>query len=186
MFDVVILDYKRTPIGSFNGSLSTVPVTRLGATVIKGLINNTGIDPEKINEIIMGNVLSAGVGQAPARQAAIYGGLSDSVESTTINKMCGSGLKAIMLSHQIILSNEFKIMIAGGMENMSQAPYYLLDSRTGMRIGHNKVIDSLIHDGLWDPYQDMSMGNCAEILAKEENYSREKQDEFALESYRRS
>ena len=128
MSDVFIIDYKRTPIGSFNGLLSTIPVTRLGATVISSLLASSGIDPDKINEVIMGNVLSAGVGQAPARQAAIYGGLPDSVESTTINKMCGSGLKAIMLSQQIILSNESYIMIAGGMENMSLSPHIILKS----------------------------------------------------------
>mgnify|MGYP002823298700 CR=1 FL=1 len=182
----MIASIARTPIGSFQGNLSSVPAVRLGALVIQETVRRSNISTDEINEVIMGNVLSAGIGQAPARQSAIYAGLPKSVECLTINKVCGSGLKAVMLADQAIRCGDAEVIIAGGMENMSQAPYYLLDSRTGMRIGHNKVIDSLIHDGLWDPYQDMSMGNCAEILAKEENYSREKQDEFALESYRRS
>ena len=144
MSDVVIIDYTRTPIGSFNGSLSNVPVTRLGATVIQGLINKVDLDPMIVDEVIMGNVLPAGVGQAPARQALIYGGLPDCVESTTINKMCGSGLKAIMLSRQILHSGSPGIMIAGGMENMSLSPHILLKSRIGNRLGHGKIIDTMI------------------------------------------
>ena len=186
MSEVVILDYTRTPIGSFNGSLSNVPVTKLGATVINGLINKIDINPENINEVIMGNVLPAGVGQAPARQALIYGGLPNSVESTTINKMCGSGLKAIMLSKQILSSGNPGIMIAGGMENMSLSPHIILKSRIGNRLGHGKIIDTMINDGLWDVYGQTHMGNCAELCAKKYNFTREQQDEFAINSYKKS
>tara|TARA_Y100001970_G_scaffold294055_1_gene446318 strand:- start:5989 stop:7170 length:1182 start_codon:yes stop_codon:yes gene_type:complete len=184
--EVVILDYTRTPIGAFNGLLSNVPVTKLGATVINGLINKTDINPEDINEVIMGNVLSAGVGQAPARQALIYGGLPDSVESTTINKMCGSGLKAIMLSNQILSSGDSAVMIAGGMENMSLSPHIILKSREGNRLGHGKIIDTMINDGLWDVYGQTHMGNCAELCAEKYNFSREEQDAFAVNSYKKS
>ena len=182
----IIASFARTPIGSFQGALSSVPAVHLGATVIRELVKRAGIHTEDVDEVIIGNVLSAGVGQAPARQAAIYGGLPNKVECMTINKVCGSGLKTVMLADQAIRCGDAEVIIAGGMENMSQAPYYLLDVRDGMRMGHKKVIDALIHDGLWDPYGDMHMGNCAEVLAKEENYSREEQDSFAVESYRRS
>ena len=182
----LIASIARTPIGSFQGVLSTVPAVELGATVIREAVKRAGIHTEDVDEVIIGNVLSAGVGQAPARQAAIYGGLPNKVECMTINKVCGSGLKTVMLADQAIRCGDAGVIIAGGMENMSQAPYYLLDVRDGMRMGHKKVIDALIHDGLWDPYGDMHMGNCAEVLAKEENYSREEQDSFAVESYRRS
>ena len=150
MAEALILDFARTPIGSFNGLLSNVPVTRLGALVIESLLKKTNVRPDEVDEVILGNVLSAGVGQAPARQAAIYGGLTNTVECTTINKMCGSGLKAIMLSNQIILSGDSKIMIAGGMENMSLSPHILSNSRIGNRLGHGKIIDTMIIDGLWD------------------------------------
>tara|TARA_Y100001968_G_scaffold95766_1_gene85938 strand:- start:149 stop:1327 length:1179 start_codon:yes stop_codon:yes gene_type:complete len=186
MSEVVILDYTRTPIGSFNGALSNIPVTKLGATVIRGLLNKIEIKPESIDEVIMGNVLPAGVGQAPARQALIYGGLPDCVESTTINKMCGSGLKAIMLSKQILSSGNSGVMIAGGMENMSLSPHILLKSRTGNRLGHGKIVDTMINDGLWDVYGQTHMGNCAELCAEKYNFSRQQQDEFAMRSYKRS
>ena len=182
----LIVSIARTPIGSFQGVLSSVPTVRLGAAVIKSSVERANIDPIHINEVIMGNVLSAGEGQAPARQASIYAGLPKSVECMTINKVCGSGLKSIMLADQAIRCGDADVIVAGGMENMSQSPYYLMDARDGMRLGHKKVVDSLIRDGLWDPYGDMHMGNCAEVLAKEENYSREEQDKFAVESYRRS
>ena len=182
----VIASIARTPIGSFQGTLSTVPAVRLGATAISGAVERAGINSGDVDEVIMGNVISAGMGQAPARQAAIYGGLSKKVECMTINKVCGSGLKAVMLADQAIRCGDAKVVIAGGMENMSQAPYYLMEARDGMRMGHKKAVDSLLQDGLWDPYGDMHMGNCAEILAKEENYTREEQDSFAIESYRRS
>tara|TARA_B100001115_G_scaffold19811_1_gene14242 strand:+ start:522 stop:1700 length:1179 start_codon:yes stop_codon:yes gene_type:complete len=186
MSDILIIDFARTPIGSFNGLLSNVPVTRLGATIIESLLKKTSIKPTDVDEVILGNVLPAGVGQAPARQAAMYGGLPDSVECTTINKMCGSGLKAIMLSNQIISSGDSKIMIAGGMENMSLSPHILPNSRMGNRLGHGKIIDTMIIDGLWDVYGQTHMGNCAELCAKEYNFSREEQDEFAIQSYKKS
>jgi acetyl-CoA C-acetyltransferase len=182
----LIASIARTPIGSFQGALSMVPAVKLGATVIREVVQRAGINTEDVDEVIIGNILSAGVGQAPARQAAIYGGLPNKVECMTINKVCGSGLKTVMLADQAIRCGDAEVIIAGGMENMSQAPYYLLGARKGMHMGHKKVIDALIHDGLWDPYGDMHMGNCAEVLAKEENYSREEQDCFAIESYRRS
>ena len=182
----VITAIARTAIGSFQGVLSTVPTVRLGAAVIKSAVERAGLKGNQIDEVIMGNVLSAGEGQAPARQAAIYAGLPDSVECMTINKVCGSGLKSVMLADQAIRCGDADVVVAGGMENMSLSPYYLMDARDGMRLGHKKVVDSIIGDGLWDPYGDMHMGNCAEVLAKEENYSREEQDSFAVESYRRS
>ena len=182
----VITAIARTAIGSFQGAFSSIPTVRLGATVIKSAVERAGLMGEDIDEVIMGNVLSAGEGQAPARQAAIYAGLPDSVECMTINKVCGSGLKSVMLADQAIRCGDAEVVVAGGMENMSLSPYYLMDARGGMRLGHKKVVDSIIGDGLWDPYGDMHMGNCAEVLAKEENFSREDQDAFAVESYRRS
>ena len=182
----VITAIARTAIGSFQGVLSSVPTVRLGAAVIKSAVERAGLKGEDIDEVIMGNVLSAGEGQAPARQAAIYAGLPNSVECMTINKVCGSGLKSVMLADQAIRCGDADVVVAGGMENMSLSPYYLMDARGGMRLGHKKVVDSIIGDGLWDPYGDMHMGNCAEVLAKEENFSREDQDAFAVESYRRS
>ena len=182
----VITAIARTAIGSFQGVLSTVPTVRLGASVIKSVVERSGLKGDQVDEVIMGNVLSAGAGQAPARQAAIYAGLPNSVECMTINKVCGSGLKSVMLADQAIRCGDADVVVAGGMENMSLSPYYLMDARDGMRLGHKKVVDSIISDGLWDPYGDMHMGNCAEVLAKEENFSRAEQDAFAVESYRRS
>ena len=182
----VITAIARTAIGSFQGVLSSVPTVRLGAVVIKSAVERAGLMGEDIDEVIMGNVLSAGEGQAPARQAAIYAGLPNTVECMTINKVCGSGLKSVMLADQAIRCGDAEVVVAGGMENMSLSPYYLMDARGGMRLGHKKVVDSIIGDGLWDPYGDMHMGNCAEVLAKEENFSREDQDAFAVESYLRS
>ena len=182
----VITAIARTAIGSFQGALSSIPTVRLGAAVIKSAVERAGLMGEDIDEVIMGNVLSAGEGQAPARQAAIYAGLPNTVECMTINKVCGSGLKSVMLADQAIRCGDADVVVAGGMENMSLSPYYLMDARGGMRLGHKKVVDSIIGDGLWDPYGDMHMGNCAEVLAKEENFSREDQDAFAVESYRRS
>jgi acetyl-CoA C-acetyltransferase len=175
----VIVSIARTPIGSFRGALSKVSAVHLGATAIQSAVKRSQIDPSEINEVIMGNVLSSGVGQAPARQASIYAQLPNSVECMTINKVCGSGLKSVMLADQAIRCGDADVIVAGGMENMSQSPYYLMDARDGMRLGHNKVMDSMIKDGLWDPYSDMHMGKCAEVLAKEENLSREEQDQFA-------
>ncbi len=182
----VIVSATRTPIGSFQGNLSSISTVQLGAKVIKSALSKSGLDGSQVDEVIMGNVLAAGEGQAPARQAAIYAGLPNTVECMTINKVCGSGLKAVMLADQAIRCKDADIVIAGGMENMSQAPYYLLDSRNGMRLGHKKTLDSIILDGLWDPYNNIHMGNCAEILAEEEIYTRQDQDNFAAESYKRS
>lgn len=184
--NVVIIAAKRTPVGAFQGSLSSVSAPQLGATVIKSLLDETGIDSNAVDEVIIGNVLSAGLGQAPARQAALYAGLPNSVECLTINKMCGSGLKAVMLGSQAIQSGHADVIIAGGMENMSAAPYLLPKGRSGYRLGHGKIVDSVIKDGLWDVYTDQHMGNCAEICARGKNYSRKQQDAFAKESYTRA
>jgi len=181
-----ICGYKRTPIGAFQGSLKNVSATELGSIVIKSIIEKTNITQHGVDEVIMGNVLSANLGQAPARQAALGADLSHKTECMTINKVCGSGLKSIMLADQSIRLGDIKISIAGGMENMSLAPYYLKKSRTGMGFGHQQVTDSILKDGLWDPYSDFAMGNCGEILCKEEKYSREDQDKYAIESYKRS
>ena len=182
----VIVAAKRTPVGAFQGKLSTISAPKLGAIAIKALLDETGIDSSQIDEVIMGNVLSAGLGQAPARQATIQAGLPNSVEALTINKMCGSGLKAVMLADQVIRGGDANVVIAGGMESMSNAPYLLQNARAGQRLGHGKMIDSMIHDGLWDAYNDTHMGNCAEMLSKDRNYSREAQDEFAVTSYKRA
>ena len=165
--NVVIVSYARTPLGSFKGVLSTVSAPNLGATAIKGALEKCNLDGSHVDEVIMGCVLPAGLGQAPARQAAIYAGIPNDVETLTINKMCGSGLKAIMQGQQSILAGDADVVVAGGMENMSQSPHYLRGSRDGIRLGHGKLIDGMIHDGLWDVYNDQHMGNCAEICAKE-------------------
>ena len=181
-----ICSYTRTPIGAFQGSLGNVPATKLGSIVIESILNKTLISNNDIDEIIMANVLSAGLGQAPARQAAIYAGLPNSVECMTINKVCGSGLKSIMLADQSIQLGSMNASIAGGMENMSLAPYYIDKSRAGMGFGHQKLTDAILKDGLWDPYNDFAMGHCGEILCKEQQYSREDQDNYAIESYKKS
>ena len=169
--DTVIVSAKRTPVGSFQGSLSSFSASDLGSLVIKALVDEIKIEPNSIDEVIMGNVLSAGQGQAPARQAAIKAGLPDSVECLTINKMCGSGLKAVMLGAQSIQLGDAEIIISGGMESMSQSPYLLPNVREGLRLGHNNVIDSILVDGLWDVYNDKHMGSCAELCATEKNFS---------------
>ncbi|MCS5624473.1 MAG: acetyl-CoA C-acetyltransferase [Candidatus Marinimicrobia bacterium] len=184
--DVVIISAKRTPVGAFQGNLSSVSASQLGSIAIKAVLEETKVDLNSIDEVIMGNVLSAGQGQAPARQAALGAGLPDSVECLTINKMCGSGLKAVMLATQVIQTGDAEIIIAGGMENMTQAPYLLPNGRDGHRLGHGQVLDSMIKDGLWDAYNDKHMGNCAELCASEKNYSREDQDAFAKTSYTRA
>lgn len=184
--EVVVVSAKRTPVGAFQGLLSSIPAHQLGATAIKAVLEETKVNPASIDEVIMGNVLSAGQGQAPARQATLEAGLPSSVECLTINKMCGSGLKAVMLATQAIQVGDAEIVIAGGMENMTQAPYLLPKGRDGHRLGHGEVIDSLIKDGLWDPYNDKHMGNCAELCATDKNYSREDQDAFAKTSYSRA
>jgi len=184
--DVVLVSAKRTPIGSFQGSLSSLSAPRLGATAIKSVLDETKLDPACVDEVIMGNVLSAGLGQAPARQAAIYAGLPKSVECLTINKMCGSGLKSVMLAIQAIQVGDADVVIAGGMETMSLSPYLLPKARSGYRMGHGKILDSMISDGLWDVYGDKHMGNCAELCARKYNMTREDQDAFAIQSYKRA
>ena len=186
MKKAVIVCAKRTPIGSFQGALSSLTASKLGSIVIKQILEETHIDPSLIDEVIMGNVISAGTGQAPARQAAIYAGLPDKTECLTINKMCGSGLKAIMLAHQAILCGDADIIVAGGMESMSNAPYVLPEARNGYKIGHGKVLDTIIVDGLWDVYNDIHMGSCAENCARNFKFTREQVDEFAAESYKRT
>lgn len=186
MRKVVIVSAKRTPVGSFLGSLSSLKASELGAVAIKGVLEDSGIDPQLVDEVIMGNVLTAGVGQAPARQAALFAGLPEKTECMTINKVCGSGLKAVMLAQQAIAVGDADIIIAGGMESMSNAPHLLMNSRTGYRLGDSKVIDSMVHDGLWDVYNNIHMGSCAETIAKEFNLTREELDQFAIESYTRA
>ena len=184
--DVVIVAAKRTPIGSFQGNLSSIPAYKLGSVAIKAVLDETSVDSTSIDEVIMGNVLSAGQGQAPARQAALGAGLLNTVECLTINKMCGSGLKAIMLGSQAIQTGDASIVIAGGMENMTQSPHLLQKGREGFRLGHGQLIDSMIKDGLWDAYNDMHMGNCAEMCASDNKITREAQDNFAKISYWRA
>ena len=181
-----IYSIARTPIGSFNGSLKSITAPRLGAVVIKSILEKSNISNDEVDEVIMGNVLSTGIGQAPARQASIYAGLSYSTNCMTVNKVCGSGLKSIMLADQSIRLGDSKVIIAGGMENMSQAPHYLLNSRLGVTYGDAKFKDSIINDGLYDPYNEILMGGCAEILNDEEKITREVQDNFAINSYKRS
>ena len=183
---VVLAGPKRTPIGAFQGSLSTVSAQHLGAIVIRSALNAADVLPNSVDEVIMGNVLQAGLGQAPARQAAIYAGLPDSVECLTINKMCGSGLKAVMLASQAIQTGDASVIVAGGMESMTQAPYLLPKARDGYRLGHADIVDSMIIDGLWDVYNDRHMGNCADMCAEKYSFSREEQDAFTKESYTRA
>lgn len=185
MREVVIVSALRTPIGSFGGSLSGFTATQLGGFAIKAAVEKAGIKPEDVQEVYMGNVLSANVGQAPATQAAKFAGLPD-VPATTINKVCASGTKAIMLAAQSIASGQNDIVIAGGMESMSNVPYYLDKARTGYRLGHGQLTDGLVKDGLWDVYNDYHMGSAAELCASTYNISREAQDNYAVSSYKRA
>ena len=186
MKEVVIVSAVRTPIGSFGGVLSSVPATKLGAIAIKAAVEKAGIKPSSIQEVIMGNVLQANEGQAPARQAAIFAGLDKDVPCTTVNKVCASGMKAVSMAAQAIKAGDIDIIVAGGMENMSSVPHYLPGSRTGQKLGDMKLIDGMVKDGLTDVYNAVHMGSCAEICATDMNFSREEQDAFALESYKRS
>jgi acetyl-CoA C-acetyltransferase len=186
MRDVVITSAVRTAIGSFQGALSSVPAPRLGAICIEEAVSRSKISKDDVDQVIMGNILPAGVGQAPARQALIYAGIPVTAGALTINKMCGSGLKAVMLGAQSIMTDESDIVVAGGMENMSRAPYLLDKARGGYRMGNATMFDHMIVDGLWDVYNDIHMGNCAEILAKEHKISRADQDTFAILSYQRA
>ncbi|MDB2426222.1 acetyl-CoA C-acetyltransferase [bacterium] len=184
--DVFIVAAKRTALGSFNGSLSKVEAPQLGATAIKAALEQSGVKADEVDECIMGNVLTAGVGQAPARQALIYAGLPSKVPCMTINKVCGSGLKAVMLGFDSIKLGNSSVVIAGGQENMSKAPHLLKGSRDGFKMGDTKLIDSMINDGLWDPYNDFHMGTAAEMCVKKYKFSREEQDAFATNSYKKS
>lgn len=185
MKEVYIVSATRTAIGSFGGSLASLSATQLGAIAIKGAVEKAGIKPEHVQEVYMGNVMSANLGQAPATQAARFAGLPD-LPATTINKVCASGMKAIMLAAQSIALGDQDIIVAGGMESMSNVPYYLDKARTGYRLGHGQITDGLVKDGLWDVYNDYHMGSAAELCAVECNVSREDQDAYAIESYQRS
>lgn len=185
MREVVIVAATRTPIGSFGGSLASLSATQLGSIVIRSAVEQSGLTPENIQEVFMGNVMSANVGQAPATQAAIFAGLPY-LPATTINKVCASGMKAIMLGAQSIALGQNDIVVAGGMESMSNVPYYLDKARNGYRLGNGQIIDGLVKDGLWDVYNDYHMGSAAELCATECNISREEQDAYAIESYHRS
>ena len=184
--EVYIISAVRTPIGSFGGSLKDIPATKLGAIAIKGAIEKAGIDPTIVQDVLMGCVLQANLGQAPARQASMLAGLPPNVNCTTVNKVCASGMKAIMLGAQSIMLGDADIVVAGGMENMSQAPFYSPSTRWGNKYGNVQLIDGLAKDGLTDVYKDYAMGSAAELCARECNISRESQDEFAIESYHRS
>ncbi|HHM24230.1 MAG TPA: thiolase family protein [Bacteroidetes bacterium] len=184
--ETVIVSACRTPVGAFNGALASVPATKLGSIAIQEAIRRIELPPDHVDEAIMGCVLPANLGQAPARQAALGAGLPTSVECLTVNKVCGSGLKSVMLAQQAIALGDADIIVAGGMENMSQAPYYLDKARWGYRMGHGQVVDGMIKDGLWDVYNDFHMGNAAELCAREMKISREDQDEFAALSYKRA
>lgn len=186
MKEVYIVSAVRTPMGSFGGTLAGIPATKLGAIAIKGALDKIKLDPKQVNEVFMGSVLQANLGQAPARQAAKFAGLPDNVNCTTVNKVCASGMKSISLAAQAIMLGDADVVVAGGMESMSQVPFYLENNRWGAKYGNGTVIDGLAKDGLTDVYGNVPMGNCAELCAKEYNFSREDQDAFAIESYKRS
>ena len=183
---VYIVAAARTPIGAFQGTLSPLPAPRLGQVAIEAALQRAGVAPDLIGEVFMGNVLSAGIGQAPARQAAIFAGIPDKVPATTVSKVCGSGLQAVIFGAKTIALGDADLVVAGGMESMSNVPYYLPQARSGYRMGDGKIIDGMIHDGLWDPYGNFHMGAAGETCAKEHAFSREAQDEYARESFRRS
>jgi acetyl-CoA C-acetyltransferase len=186
MPDVVILSAARTPIGSFQGSLAAVPATALGAAALRGAIARAGVEPSQVEQVYMGCVLPAGLGQAPARQAALGAGCPTSTGAITLNKVCGSGMRAVMSAANDLRVGEFELVAAGGMESMSNAPYLAAGARDGLRLGHGKLIDSMILDGLWDPYGDKHMGSCAEACVSKYRFTREAQDEYTRESYRRA
>lgn len=186
MNQVYIVAMARTPIGSFGGSLSKLSAVEMGTMAVKEVVKRAGIEPTMVNEIFMGNVLSANTGQAPTRQVALAAGLGDDTPSTTINKVCASGMKAVMLATQSIRLGDADIVVAGGMESMSNAPFYLTKSRWGNKYGHMQTLDAIMRDGLQDPYNGSMMGNCGEICAKGYNFSREDQDAYATESYKRA
>ena len=183
--EIVIVSMARTPIGSFLGTLSSTPATKLGAVAIKGALDKINLSGNKVDEVFMGNVVSAGLGQAPARQASIFAGIPDTVPCTTVNKVCSSGMKAVMIAAQSIQCGDAEIVVAGGMENMSSIPHYM-SGRGGVKLGNIKVTDGLLIDGLTDVYDQKHMGTCGDLCADEYGFTREDQDNFAIESYTRS
>lgn len=186
MKNVVIVSSVRTPVASFQGGFGSIPAPKLGATAIKEALSRAGVAADEVDECIMGEVLTAGVGQAPARQAALFAGLKNSTPCMTINKVCGSGLKAVMLAADSIQLGNAKIAVAGGQENMTLAPHLLENSRSGYRMGPTQMTDSMVKDGLWDPYNNFHMGSAAEICVKENKFTREEQDAFAIDSYKKA
>lgn len=184
--NVVIASATRTPIGSFQGALSSLSASDLGAVVVGEAVRRAGASPEQVEHVFMGNVLSAGMGQAPARQCVIKAGLPVSAGAITINKVCGSGLQAVMFARREILVGDADVVVAGGMESMTNAPYVLPKARDGYRMGNGSIVDSMIHDGLWDPYDDMHMGHCGDLVAEKYGFTREDQDAFAVQSYTRA
>src|SRR5262245_31572151 len=186
MREVWIVGAARTPIGSFLGELSSLSGPKLGSIAIKAALERAGVPADAVGEVYMGCVLPAGVGQAPARQASLGAGIPNSVPTATVNKVCGSGLKTVILGAQAILAGDTDVVVAGGMESMSQSPYLMPKAREGLRMGHQQLVDSMINDGLWDVYNNIHMGQCAELCAKERKISRAAQDEHAAESYRRA
>ncbi len=184
--DIVIISAVRTPIGKFQGSLSDLSAVQIGSVAVREAVSRAKLDPAKVDECIMGNVVSAGLGQNPARQAALGGGLPDTVGAMTINKVCGSGLKAVGLAAQAVQTGNAEIVVAGGMESMTNAPYLLPNARKGYRLGNGQIVDSMVHDGLWEIYNNYHMGNTGENVAEKYNISREEQDEFALNSHRKA
>ncbi|MGE0405385.1 MAG: acetyl-CoA C-acyltransferase, partial [Candidatus Korobacteraceae bacterium] len=184
--EVVIVSAVRTAIGKFQGSLSDVSAPQLGATVVREAVRRAQVDPAKVDECIMGLVVSAGLGQNPARQAALFGGLPPEVGAMTVNKVCGSGLKAVGLAAQAIQCGDSRLVVAGGMESMSNAPYLLPQARKGYRLGNAQIVDAMVHDGLWDIYNNYHMGQTGENVAEKYNISREEQDEFAVQSHRKA
>jgi len=186
MRDIVILSAKRTPIGAFQGAFSSLPAYELGAAALRGAIDAAGVGAADIEQVFLGNVLTAGQGQAPARQATLAAGCPDTTGAVTVGKVCGSAMRAVMTAANDLRCGDFELVAAGGMESMTQAPYLVPGARGGLRLGPGKLIDSMIHDGLWDPYGDVHMGSCGELCATKYEFSREAQDEFSRESYRRA
>ena len=186
MDNPVIVSAVRTPIGKFLGTLAGIPATKLGAIAVREAVLRAGLTPEQIDEVIMGNVVSAGLGQNPGRQAAIFGGIPDTVPAMTVNKVCGSGLKAVVLAAQAVKCGDAQIVVAGGMESMSNAPYLMRNARGGFRMGNQTIYDAMIHDGLWDAYNDYHMGNTGEVVAERWKVTREDQDAWALESHKKA
>jgi acetyl-CoA C-acetyltransferase len=182
----VIVSYARTPIATFNGSFAALTASELGAVANTAAVERAGIEKNQIQEVYMGNVVSAGIGQAPARQSILKAGFPDFIPCTTVNKVCASGMKAIAMAAQSIMAGSQDIMLVGGFESMSNVPYYLPKARTGYRLGDGKLVDGVIHDGLWDPYNNQHMGLCGELCANEFGFTREDQDKYAIESYARA